>query len=59
MKKPLESELNAGADRPAWISPKITKMGDIHEIVKGGGGKLSIAGGDPGEARKEEGTEPL
>jgi hypothetical protein len=32
---------------------KLTFIGDVHALLKGGGGKLSPAGGDPGEMRKQ------
>jgi hypothetical protein len=35
----------------------LTPQGRVSDIVQGGGGKLSITGGDPGEGRKEIGTD--
>ena len=35
-----------------YETPKITYVGQIQEIILGGGGKLSLTGGDPGENRK-------
>lgn len=40
-----------------WGTPQVKHLGCIEEVILGGGGKLSIAGGDPGESRKERGTE--
>ncbi len=37
-----------------WQTPRIEVLGDITEVVLGGGGKLSITGGDTGENRKEK-----
>jgi hypothetical protein len=37
-----------------WEPPNLTYVGQVAEIVQAGGGKLSRAGGDPGEARKEK-----
>ena len=44
------------ADR-RWESPEVVYIGRLHEILQGGGGKLSTPGGDPGEARKVPGGE--
>jgi hypothetical protein len=43
--------------KKAWASLKVTHVGHVAEVVKGGGGKLSTAGGDPGEARKQTGND--
>ena len=42
------------ARRP-WVSPQLQTIGEIAEILKGGGGKLSPSPGDPGEPRKPTG----
>ena len=39
-----------------WVEMKINYVGDISEISQGGGGKLSIAGGDTGDSRKPPGS---
>ena len=36
-----------------WVRPTLNYTGQIAEIIQGGGGKLSPAGGDPGESRKQ------
>lgn len=46
----------ADAKRP-WEPPRLTYLGHINEIVQGGGGKLSLSGGDPGDPRKPSGGE--
>jgi hypothetical protein len=46
----------SGATKKPWQSPKLTYVGDVAEIVQGGGGKLSVPGGDPGDARKDRGS---
>jgi hypothetical protein len=38
-----------------WEPMKLTYVGHVAEIVQGGGGKLSVMGGDPGDVRKEKG----
>jgi hypothetical protein len=42
-----------------WQPMEIAEVGDVAEIVKVGEGKLSTEGGDPGENRKESGTEDV
>ena len=37
------------AARRQWVSPAVKLVGTIAEVLKGGGGKLSLAAGDPGE----------
>ena len=39
-----------------WTSLKVANVGHVAEVVKGGGGKLSTAVGDPGENLKEQGS---
>ena len=42
--------------RRQWVSPAVKSVGTLAEVLKGGGGKLSISAGDPGEpARKPPG----
>ncbi len=45
----------AKRDRRPWEAPSVKSVGTIAEVLKGGGGKLSVSGGDPGEHRKESG----
>ncbi len=33
----------------------LTYLGDVHELLQGGGGKLSPSPADPGEIRKPKG----
>lgn len=40
--------------KPRWETPRIELSQPVTEIVRGGGGKLSVTGGDPGESRKEK-----
>lgn len=37
-----------------WATPLLTYRGSVGQILQGGGGKLSIAGSDPGEGRCEK-----
>jgi hypothetical protein len=38
-------------NREQWETPQLQFKGSAGEILKTGGGKLSITGGDPGEMR--------
>lgn len=38
-----------------WEPMQLTYVGDVAEIIQGGGGKLSTTGGDPGDKRKPSG----
>lgn len=40
-----------------WEKFRLTKVGNVADVVRGGGGKLSVSGGDPGESLKESGGE--
>jgi hypothetical protein len=42
------------AMKKRWKPMKLTSVGHISKVVQEGGGKLSAAGGDPGESRKEQ-----
>ncbi len=45
-----------GESKKLWEPLKKSYAGRVADVVQGGGGKLSIVGGDPGESRKEKGT---
>ena len=36
-----------------WVTPTVILCGSVGQVLKSGGGKLSISGGDPGEMRCE------
>ena len=40
--------------RAVWVRPRLRRIGDLQQIVHGGGGKLSAVG-DPGDGRKPSG----
>ncbi len=53
-----KDEKNAIAGQPvpaSWVKPQLRYVGKIGELLEGGGGKLSVSGGDTGESRKERG----
>jgi len=37
-----------------WTTPAMAYKGTVGQILQGGGGKMSIAGSDPGEGRCEK-----
>jgi hypothetical protein len=41
--------------RSDWVSPKLTWVGDLKAIVRGGGGKISALSPDAGDPRKPSG----
>jgi len=43
------------SNKSEWQTPALHYDGDLRELVLGGGGKLSITGGDPGEGLKPRG----
>jgi hypothetical protein len=53
-----EQEEQTAPQKPTkqpWEAMRLTDLGDIRTVVKGGGGKLSLVGTDPGESRKTPG----
>jgi hypothetical protein len=38
----------------AWTTPKLAFAGHVADVLKSGGGKLSIVAADPGEMRCEK-----
>jgi len=47
-----EVEVSRADARGRWEPMSIRCLGRITDIVRGGGGKLSVIGGDPGDVRK-------
>ena len=43
-----------GAESKAWTTPRLAFVGQIADVLKSGGGKLSITSADPGEMRCEK-----
>ena len=37
-----------------WEPMKVSFLGKATTLIKSGGGKLSVAGGDPGESKKQK-----
>ena len=42
-------------EKPVWTKPVVKNAGTLTEILKGGGGKLSIETNDTGDIRKPKG----
>ncbi|MFN7926235.1 MAG: hypothetical protein U0Q16_39420 [Bryobacteraceae bacterium] len=41
-------------DKQVWTPMSVRYAGDVTEVIKGGGGKMTLVGGDPGEGRKQK-----
>ena len=41
--------------KPAWVPPAVKDAGTVGDILKGGGGKLSLETNDTGDIRKPKG----
>jgi hypothetical protein len=39
--------------RQTWEPMRVVRVGSVAEVLREGGGKLTPAGGDPGEGRKQ------
>ena len=50
----MKSNMTPRSTATPWTTPVLTFRGSVGQIVQGGGGKLSIAGSDPGEGRCEK-----
>ena len=50
----MKSNMTRKAPAVQWTTPLLTYRGSVGQILQGGGGKLSIAGSDPGEGRCEK-----
>jgi hypothetical protein len=52
MERKEKLKLNHG-ERKKWLPMQVKSLGKATDLIKGGGGKLSAAGGDPGEGKKQ------
>jgi hypothetical protein len=55
-KEQEEKALTTGRKKRRWEAMTLTDVGDIRSVIQGGGGKLSVTGGDPSENRKPSGS---
>ena len=53
----IETEARIGTGL-VWEPMQLTYVGNVGDVLQVGGGKLSMACGDPGEPRKPKGQEP-
>ena len=52
---PKESQSEECAPRQTWTRPQLTHIGQVEDVLQGGGGKLSPTAADPGDNRKPSG----
>jgi hypothetical protein len=50
-----DESTRSSADRRPWVPPAVKDVGQIGEVLQGGGGKTSPAPHDPGETFKPPG----
>jgi hypothetical protein len=51
-----DEELNSKQPaRRTWTRPQMKYIGDVGDVLQGGGGKFTIANADPGDIRKPSG----
>ena len=50
----MKSKMTQQSTATPWTTPVLMFRGSVGQILQGGGGKLSIAGSDPGEGRCEK-----
>lgn len=53
-----ETSKTTTAKRASWVSPSVTYVGHVGDIVQGGGGKSSTTPSDPGEPMKVKPPNP-
>jgi hypothetical protein len=49
---------SVSAGRHEWETPKVAHLGDVGDVVQGGGGKMSVSPTDPGEPNKVKPPNP-
>ena len=54
--KAFEQQVPEGKRRP-WEPPTVNPVGTVAQVLRGGGGKLSIVANDSGDVRKPKGLE--
>ena len=50
-----KDRVEAEPDKGTWVRPRLKYVGNIGEVLQGGGGKLSLTANDPGDSRKPTG----
>lgn len=44
-------------DRKPWMRPTVKPVGNVADVIRGGGGKLTIVANDIGDVNKPKGQE--
>lgn len=55
MSRRLGGAMRQSVDKKPWIPMQLTALGDVGDVVRGGGGKLSPPTHDTGDIRKPPG----
>lgn len=50
-----EKDRTAATPAKGWVRPQLKYVGNVGEVLQGGGGKLSLQANDPGDSRKPSG----
>ena len=50
----MKSKVTGRRERGSWETPRLECKGTVGDILRSGGGKLSITSADPGENRCEK-----
>jgi hypothetical protein len=53
--RPIETAQTAPPAKRAWTRPTLKYVGNVGDVLQGGGGKLTPAPADPGDTRKPPG----
>lgn len=48
-----QTKIAGNGQKQPWQPVTVRYAGDVAEVIRGGGGKLTTVGGDPGEGRKQ------
>ena len=54
--RPIENAETAPPAKRAWTRPTLKYVGNVGDVLQGGGGKLTPAPADPGDTRKPPGS---
>ena len=56
MKADDTKSVTQATSKRTWTRPTVKYVGDIGDVLQGGGGKLTPSPADPGEVRKPSGA---
>jgi hypothetical protein len=54
----MKQDQKVPQQRKTWVPIKIEEVGKLTDTILAGGGKCSLLGGDPGDGRKQMGSDP-